>query len=148
MISQETANMGNPAEHLSWALRLMPTVAGFGAVTNPATLAEWSKHLYACGFRHVSSIAELANEEGWIHVDQLPKQQIRLSEAFRGPRTSLNAAARWVPMDAPDAPPVIVPDIRDFTAAEKEAVLNQFRDTGDYVDRYAPAPDVASVSYE
>ncbi len=147
MISQETARMGDPAQHLAWAMRLMPTIAGVGAVTNPATLAEWSKHLYACGFRHVSTIAELANEDGMIHVDQLPKQQIRLSEAFRGPRNSLNAAARWVPMDAPDAPPIIVPDIRDFTPNEREAVLSQFRDRGDFVDRYAPAPDVASVTY-
>jgi hypothetical protein len=110
-------------------------------------LAEWSKHLYACGFRHVSAIAELADEHGNIHVSQLPEQQIRLSEAFRGPRNAFNAAARWVPMDAPDAPPVIIPDIRDFTAPERAAVLSQFRDAGDYQDRYAPAPDTASVSY-
>jgi hypothetical protein len=139
--------MGDPAQHLAWAMRLMPTVAGVGAVTNPDTLADWSKHLYACGFRHVSAIAELADENGMIHVDQLPKQQIRLSEAFRGPRNAFNAAARWVPMDAPDAEPVVVPDISTFTATEREAVLNQFRDAGDYQDRYAPAPDVASVSY-
>lgn len=148
MIRQETANMGDPAQHCAWALRMMPTIAGVGAVTNPATLAEWSKHLYACGFRHVSTIAELANADGYIHVDQLPKQQIRLAEAFRGPRNAFNNAARWVPMGAPDTPPVIVPDIRDFTANERDAVLAQFRDAGDHVDRYAPPPDVASVSYE
>lgn len=140
--------MGDPAQHLAWAMVNMPTMAGFGAVTNPSTLAEWSKHLYACGFRHVSSIAALANEDGLIHVDQLPAQQIRLQPAFRGPRNAFNQASRWVPMNTPDVEPVIVPDIRDFTAAEKEAVLMQFRDAGDYTDRYAPPPDVASVTYD
>ena len=145
MISQETADMGKPEEAVAWALRLMPTIAGVGAVTNPATLAEWSKHLYACGFRHVSAIAALANPDGYIHVDQLPKQQIRLSESFRGPRNALNNAARWVPMNAPDPAPVIIPDIRDFTAAEKNAIRMQFP-TETRTDWYAP--DVASVTNE
>jgi hypothetical protein len=148
VITQENARMGDPKQHLAWAMRLMPTVAGVGAVTNSAILAEWSKHLYLCGFRHVSAIAALANADGYIHVDQLPKQQIRLAEAFRGPRNAFNAAARWVPMDAPDPEPISVPDIQEFTPNEREAVLAQFRDTGHYVDRYAPPPDVASVSYE
>lgn len=148
MIYQETANFGDPAQHVAWALQNMPTMAGFGAVTNQSVLAEWSKHLYACGFRHVSVIAALADENGMIHVDQLPQQQIRLQPAFRGPRNAFNQASRWLPVGSPDVEPVIVPDIRDFTASEREAVLVQFRDAGEYADRYAPTPDVASVTYD
>jgi hypothetical protein len=148
VITQQTAKMGDPSEHVAWALRNMPTIAGAGAVTNPAIIAEWSKHLYMAGFRHVSTIAELANEDGYIHVSALPEQQIMLREAFRGPRNGLNQAARWVPVGSPDAEPVIVPDINDMTAAEREALLNQFRTAGDFTDRYAPEMSTAQVTYD
>jgi len=127
---QADANMGDPEQHCAWALEMMPTPAGQGAVTHPAFLRQWSAHLYAAGFRHVSAIAALADADGMIHVSQLPKQEIKLLPAIRGPRNRFNQSSRWVPVDTPDPPLLNLPDITELTTEEQEALLAQFRDAG------------------
>jgi hypothetical protein len=52
-----------------------------------------------------------------------------------------------VPIDHPEPAPVLVPDINELSAQENELMLQQYRERGDFVDRYAPAPDVASVEW-
>lgn len=94
--SQQEADPHNPEEHVVWALRNMPTFAGIGAVTHPGFLRQWSKHLWECGFRHRDYLEGLADENGNIHVSQLPEQTIELQGAFRGPSHIYNNAARWV----------------------------------------------------
>ena len=142
--SQRDANLDNPEEHFSWALRNMPTFAGIGAVTNSGFLKEWSKHLWKCGFRHRDWLLRLADENGNIHVSQLPTQEIKLQDPVRGPRHQYNNAARWVDSSTPDPEPIRLPDIRQLTIQENEAMIQQYRDAG-MVDQYAPAPSTASV---
>lgn len=137
--------MGDPAQHFAWALFAMPTVAGSGAITNPQMAADWSRHLYACGFRHVTDIAKLADDDGNIDVAKLPRQQIKMQNAFRGPRNAFNMAARWVPMETPDPEPVQVPDVRDYTQVERDAIRRQLVDQGAFDDFYAPQHSVAEV---
>jgi hypothetical protein len=127
---QDEADLNKPEEHLLWALRNMPTLAGAGMVTHPGFLRLWSKHLYECGFRHVDFIKSLADENGMVHVDKLPPQQIKFQKAFRGPRNLYNNAASWVPMDAVPPKLVQLPDIRQLTREENEAMLQQYRDAG------------------
>jgi hypothetical protein len=128
--SQETADMDNPQEHLLWALRNMPAFAGAGMVTHPGFLRAWSEHLWQCGFRHVDWLRGLADENGMIHVSKLPKQMVKFQEPIRGPRHGYNNAARWVPVDAVDPEPMYLPDIRELTIQENEAMLQQYRDAG------------------
>lgn len=137
--------MGDPRQQAAWALHLAPTIAGSGAITHPHILADWSEHLYACGFRHVSEIAKLADENGLIHVDQLPKQRMKLSQPQFGQRNRLNASAAWVPVDSPDVEPPqrFIPNVDELDAIQREAVWQQMRDRHDRTDWYAP--DVASV---
>lgn len=141
---QGEADLHKPEEHLLWALRNMPTMAGAGMVTHPGFLRLWSKHLYECGFRHVDAIAALADENGVIRVDQLPQQQIKFQKAFRGPRNLYNNAASWVPVDTPAPKLVQLPDIRQLTPEENEAILAQYRAAG-MITVEAPKPDVAQV---
>ena len=130
MITQETCNWADPKQHFAWGLQNLPTFAGIGAITHPGFLTQWSEHLYQAGFRHVDAIAQLADENGMIHVSQLPAQQIKWQPAPRGPRNVWNPAARWVPMNAPDPEPMRIPDINKLTDPEREALLGQFRDAG------------------
>ena len=109
--SQADANFKNPQEHFAWALRNMPTPAGFGAVTNSGFLKMWSEHLWKCGFAHRDYLVSLADEDGNIHVDKLPKQSIKFQEAFRGPHHQYNNAARWVAQGTPDPEPMRLQDV-------------------------------------
>jgi hypothetical protein len=104
--------------------------AGVGGVTHPEILATWSEHLWNCGFAHRDYLAALADENGMIHVSQLPEQIVRLQAAVRGPRSTWNPAARWVSAETPDPEPIRLPDIRQLTLQENEAMIAQYREAG------------------
>ncbi|ASR86138.1 minor tail protein [Mycobacterium phage BobSwaget] len=140
--SQESHDSSKPREHVAWALRNLPMVAGVGAITHPAYLSDWSEHLWKCGFRHVDWLRGLADENGNIHVSQLPEQEIKFQPAFRGQRHDMNNAARWVGKDEPDPEPVRIPDIRKLTQQENEAMLRQYREAGMIPDN-SPGPSMA-----
>lgn len=139
---QDQVDWDNPEEHLAWALQSMPTFAGTGMVTNHGFLRQWSEHLVKTGTCHVDSLVRLADENGNIHVSQLPKQQIKYQAAFRGPRHQYNNAARWVGKDTPEPEPIHLPDIKQLTIQENAAMLQQYKDGG-YLNPYLPPPSVA-----
>ena len=141
--SQEDADFNNPEEHFSWAMKMMPTFAGTGAVTHPGFLRQWSKHLWECGFAHRDYLVGLADKDGNIHVSRLPRQKIKFQKAIRGPRHGYNNAAVWVPYDSTEPPKMRIPDITQLTAEENEAMLNQYRAAG-----LIPAPKPQPVMAE
>lgn len=140
--TQADHNPLNPQEHFLWALRNMPMIAGVGAITNVAILRTWSEHLWNCGFAHRDYLEGLADENGNIHVSQLPRQVQKFQQAFRGPRNGFNNAARWVSANDPDPVPVRIPDIKKLTAQENEAMLQQYRDAG-MIPTNRPGPPLA-----
>lgn len=142
--SQEQANMNDPQEHFLWALRNMPAFAGAGLVTHPGFLRQWSEHLWNCGFAHRDWLAELADEDGNIHVSKLPRQTIKFQPPMRGPRHGYNNAARWVTEDTPDPEPINLPDIRKLTIQENEVMLEQYRSAG-MIPPPPPEPSKAEV---
>ena len=127
---QDQANMNDPQEHFLWALRNMPAFAGAGMVTHPGFLRQWSEHLWNCGFAHRDYLESLADENGNIHVSKLPRQILKFQPAVRGPRHGYNNAARWVSVDSPEPEPINLPDIRQLTIQENEAMLEQYRSAG------------------
>ena len=127
---QEQADMNNPQEHFLWALRNMPSFAGAGMVTHPGFLRQWSEHLWKCGFVHRDFLEKLADEDGNIHVSQLPRQVLKFQPAIRGPRHGFNNASRWVSAESPDPEPINLPDIRQLTIQENEVMLEQYRAAG------------------
>ncbi|QFG10400.1 minor tail protein [Mycobacterium phage Anthony] len=142
--SQEAHDPKDPRQHAVWALRNLPMIAGVGAITHPAYLADWSEHLWKCGFAHTDYLAGLADEDGNIHVSQLPKQVIKHQQPFRGQRHDMNNAARWVGVDEPDPEPVVIPDINKLTQQENEAMLQQYRAAGMIPDN-RPGPAMGEV---
>lgn len=128
--SQEQTNYHNPREHFVWALRNLPMIAGVGGIVPPQFLPGWSEHLFQCGFFHRDYIAALADEDGMIHVDQLPRQAVQFEPAIRGARHAYNNAGRWVAEGTPPPEPIHLPDIAQLTADEKAAMLQQFVDEG------------------
>lgn len=143
--TQETADWKDPKKALAWALRGLPHPnGGSNQVSHPAILETWSEHLVKVGLVHVDQIRALADENGNVHVDQLPKQRIKLQEAVRGPRTQYNPASRWVPIETPEPPKFRVQDPRQLTQQEREAQLAIYRELGMIPDS-APAPSTARV---
>lgn len=128
--TQENHDPRDPRQHVVWALRNLPMVAGVGGLTHPAFLAEWSEHLWKCGFAHRDYLEGLADEDGNIHVSQLPKQVIKFQQPFRGMRSDYNNAARWVGVDEPDPEPVVIPNIRQLTDQENQAMIQQYKQAG------------------
>lgn len=142
--AQADCDPTNPEEHFLWALRNLPNVRGVGQVTHPSILRDWSRHLVDCGFAHRDWLAGLADDNGMIHVDQLPKQVKKFQVAARGPRHDFNPAAGWVPIDEPDPAPVRLPNIHELTAQENAAMLAQYRAAG-LIPALPPARDTAEV---
>lgn len=56
---QEDMDMGNPEEHLLWALLSMDARQGVPMLVPEPILRSWSKHLYRCGFRHHPELQEI-----------------------------------------------------------------------------------------
>ncbi|QGH79700.1 hypothetical protein SEA_ANON_29 [Gordonia phage Anon] len=140
--TQDDHNPKDPKQHFLWALRNMPMFAGIGAITNIEILRGWSEHLWKCGFAHRDYLAGLADENGYIHISQLPQQILKFRPAFRGPRHGYNNAARWVSADEPDPQPVRIPDISKLTQQENEAMIQQYRDAG-MLPTDRPGPELA-----
>lgn len=134
--TQQETDWSDPKQHFAWALRNLPMVAGVGGVSHPTLLFQWSEHLFNCGFAHRDYLESLADEDGNIHVSKLPVQVTQFQPAARGPRNAYNNAARWVAAGTPDPEPVRIPDIRELTANENAAMIQQYMDAG-----LIPSPD-------
>lgn len=141
---QEDVNWSDPQQHFAWALRNMPSFFGTGAVTHPAILLQWSEHLWECGFAHRDYLEGLADENGNIHVSQLPIQNIRWQPPFRGPYSTYNNAARWVGNDQTPPPLMRLPNVMELTQQENEYMLQQYKDAGLIKDR-EPVKPLAEV---
>ena len=144
MITQQMTDLLKPDKHLVWVLQNMPVVAGTGAVTNEGILRMWAKHLWDVGVAHRDYLETLADENGFIHVSQLPRQTKKFIPPMRGPRHGFNNASRWVEMSAREAPPPVIQDPRLLTAQEREAQLSVYEELG-LIPQRNPGRDSASV---
>lgn len=128
--TQDQVDWKKPEEHFAWIFRNLPMIAGIGGVTHPGIMTTWSEHLVKAGAVHVDYLRTLADADGNIHVSKLPKQKIKWQPAFRGPHDMYNPAARWVPADAPDAPPMKLQDMSKLTLQEQHFQAQQLRELG------------------
>lgn len=142
--TQQTTDLLKPEHHLLWTLNNMPVIAGTGAVTNEGILRMWAKHLWEVGVAHRDYLETLADENGFIHVSQLPRQAKKFIPAMRGPRHGFNNASRWVEMSSKETPPPVVQDPRLLTAQEREAQLSIYAELG-LIPDLPPGRDSASV---
>jgi hypothetical protein len=87
-------------------------------------------HAERVGLIHVSDVRAMANEHGWIHVNQLPQQLIRHRAPAEGPDIPINPGT-WHPVSEPEpqhyeAPPEI-PDFSGLTPAQLAAMREGLR---------------------
>lgn len=87
----DTVNMGDPRQHLAWAMSSMPSHNGGQPIAiPPKAIPEWSKMLYALGFRHhpdEQTLFPVASEQpgmGWLSpVQWVSREEYDKHEANR-----------------------------------------------------------------
>lgn len=142
----DNCNRSDPRTQLKPACVGLPW-AGQQKFTPPSDLAEeWSEHWVKIGLVYVGDIAALADENGTIHVDQLPEPELRLIPPHRGQQHPMNATMQWVDINEPDPQPVVIPDVstRVHTPEEQAIVVEQLYHDG-AIPRPEPEMDKATV---
>lgn len=142
--SPEEVDFSDGEKHLTFFLRNLPTYAGVGMVTHSGFIKTWAKELFHRGVCHRDYLTRLADENGNIHVSQLPQQISEFQKSFRGPRHQYNNAARWVPKGTSAPEPMRLQDVSQLTREEQEAMADQLRDLG-VVPREKPKQHQAEV---
>lgn len=127
---QQDCDPENPEEHFLWALTQIPYNDRVTQPIQQKIARVMSKHLTNCGFVHADYLRSKADENGYIHVSQLPEQQVKLQMPHRGQQHYMNGMAVWVPMDAEDPDPVELPNVRKLTRQEQEFIKQELEDVG------------------
>jgi len=141
---EECAYSDDPEVKNQWALVALPFFGTTPHTVEPQLRPEWSKHFDDLGYVWAPRLAELADENGNIHVSQLPTQKLKLRAPHRGQQHVLNNSSAWVDVNDPDPDPVMLPDMSAFTRHEQEVVAEQLRYHG-VVREDMPEPEVAEV---
>lgn len=106
---QATCNPDNPEEHLLWALVGMAGPTSQAPLILPVDIMrQWSKHLYAAGFRH--------------HPEH---QTIKYVPPITGNNWVIGAAGDWVDINQPLPPETTAPDTSHLTPDEKQVLLDR-----------------------
>lgn len=99
ILSQGETDFSKPEQHFMWALRGLGWGGSTTVIPRPI-LEEWSRHLVQAGAVHVSALWHLADSEGRIDINDLPKQQIKYLPPSSG--SDLDGSGQWVPVDHPE----------------------------------------------
>lgn len=143
--TKDTCDQSNPDEAMLWACMYIP-VMGRSPMTFPRMIGEkMSRHFVECGYVHVDNIRALADENGMVHVDQLPKQTKKFQRPYRGQQTQLNPMGSFVPMSVKDPEPVVIQDPVALTVQEREAQVERLRYMGYRINEPEPEPEKAKV---
>jgi hypothetical protein len=141
----EDCDPDDPDQALLWASMYIP-VAGRSPMVWPRMIAEMiSKHYTECGIVHAPSLARLANADGFIHVDDLPKQQKQFMRPYRGQQSPFNGSGGWMGMDEVEEDPINIQDPVEMTVHEREAQVERYRYLGYKVNEPEPEAPKARV---
>lgn len=124
MKTQAETDFNNPKERFGWAFRGIKYGDHTMTIADPI-VEQWSEHLSACGFIHVSQLEGL--------VDDLPfKQQIHYQPPVEGPDHGLHAAGKWQSVDEP-IQESRVDILQRLNNTEKAVLAERLREEG-YID--------------
>lgn len=107
-----------------------------------------SERLPQAGYVHVSDLHGLADEDGNIHVSQLPAQEKKLRLPAMGQHHTLNNTSDWVDMDEPDVVAMVAQDMDAFTTEQNANHFNQLLGKGFRPPESVDGPGEASVETE
>ncbi len=140
---QSNCNQDDPREANQWLFVDLQFGPNQPYTPDQRMLPDWSERVSDAGFVHVDNVRKLADANGMVHVDQLPKQKLRYRPPYRGQQHTLNHGV-WVPMDEKDPEPFAVPDPAEFTSHEQEAMAERLYHTG-VLKREDPKPEGAQA---
>jgi hypothetical protein len=123
---QGDCDPADPEEHFLWALTQIQMGQYEVMPIQPNTARTISKHLHELGFRHHPKL-----------------QKKKLQMPVRGQQSAYNGLARWVPMEADEPDPMVLPDVRGMTSEEREWITQELKDVGHITD---PPPDIGPVA--
>lgn len=127
MKTQAETDFSNPKERFGWAFRGIKYGDHTMTIADPI-VEQWSEHLSACGFIHVS---EVVKEYPGL-LEQLPKQQIHYQPPVEGQDHGLNAAGKWQSVDEP-IKESRVDILQRLNNTEKAVLADRLREEG-YLD--------------
>ncbi|MCK8671012.1 DUF2744 domain-containing protein [Rhodococcus sp. HM1] len=140
---QATCDQNDPRTAHQWLFVDLPFGENQPHTPDLRLLPSWSQRVDDAGYRHVDQIRALADENGMIHVDQLPQQRKRHRPPYRGQQHAMNAS-HWVDMDDENPEPFAIPDPALYTPHEQAAIVERMYYTG-VLKRAEPEVDKASV---
>ncbi len=123
--TQAKCDMSKPEEHLLWGLAQIPMGNNMMPV-QPTTARAMSKHLHELGFRHHPKL-----------------QTKKLAHPKRGSQSNYNGLSQWVPMDAEEPTPMMLPDVQAMTTEEREWLHKELEAVGHI---RPPSPDLGPLA--
>lgn len=136
----------DPKQKNQWALVAIKLAGDTEFTPNPEAREWMSEHLDDLAIVYAPDLAKLADENGNIHVSQLPERKKKLRTPHRGQQHYLNNTSEWVGIDEPDVAPVALPNMEEYTRHEQEFVAEQLRYHGVVKDAPVVEVDKASVT--
>jgi len=125
--TRESCDQDDPRKKFQWVFVAWPFIGDETFTPADELLEKWSKRLDDVALVDADRLRELADESGFIHVDQLPAPKIKLLKPNRGPNHTLNGATGWVDVDEPEPEPVVIDDLSLRTRYEQEIYAEQLR---------------------
>lgn len=140
----ENCDPNDPEQVLQWIAVQLPFAGKQEYTPSPEQRAAWSKRWDSLAIVYAPSLAKLADENGNIHVSQLPQPKLKLRVPYRGQQHYLNGAMQWVDIDEPEVSPVQLPDMAEYTPHERAFMVEDLRYHG-AVKSDEPKMDTAVV---
>ena len=124
-LQQDCIASDDPKVRHQWVLIALPFHGMTPFTMEPELREQWSERLDEAGYRHVDQLRALADEDGNIHVSQLPEQKVKFIPPHRGQQQALNNSGVWVGIDEEAPDPVALPNMAEYTTHEKAFVAEQ-----------------------
>ena len=140
----EDGDPDDPETSTLYAWQSIPVVGRnplvFGHESVPRAI---SKHAHELAIVPAQSLRRLADENGMIHVDQLPVPSKKLFRPYRGDQSAYNPMLQWIPADADVPEPVRIQDPAQMTVQERSAQIERLRYLGYKIDEPDPKTPTA-----
>lgn len=138
--TRESCDQDDPRTKFAWMFVAWPFIGDETFTPSDELVEKWSKRVDDLALVDAERLRDLADENGFIHVDQLPTPKIKLLKANRGPDHTINGLSGWVGIDEPEPEPVIIPDVGVYTRYEQEIIKEQLRYHGVVKDEEPKTP--------
>jgi hypothetical protein len=138
----DTCDQSDPKQKYQWAFADWPYLGTQGYTPAEEIRETYSERLDALAFVHAPALAALADENGNIHVSQLPEMKLKLRMPYRGQQHATNGLLKWVDLDDEDPEPVMIQDPAELTVHEQMVQVERLRFTGAIKD---PEPEVVAA---